>query len=341
VAMLSRLSDDDLASLYEHCLFTLYPSHYEGWGLPVTEALCHGKLPLVSDASSLPEAGGAFAEYFAAGSTPALAAAAERLILDADYRRGRERQIRAAFRPRAWSEIGLQIAGAVRRFEAVRRGVTSAEPLRAIQPMGADIGVYYPMARNQELRIWRGMVLGEMFRTGGGWWWPDDWGVWSKPGGGDLAIHVAGPHGPLRIYLRIRGPSRKTCEWRFEITSPAGVPSRGGRLGVGEWRWVAVDLPAAETGSDIAGALRAEQARELRPRTRGGDRRVTSVGLAGFFICDRDNLAQRLAFHKAALLNDFLPLTAGYANRDRSGDPLSRSGAKPEPVRGAARVTEY
>ncbi|HET9146417.1 MAG TPA: glycosyltransferase, partial [Acetobacteraceae bacterium] len=32
-------SDAELASLYRDCLFTLYPSFYEGWGLPVTESL--------------------------------------------------------------------------------------------------------------------------------------------------------------------------------------------------------------------------------------------------------------------------------------------------------------
>ncbi|MHB8283840.1 MAG: glycosyltransferase [Caulobacteraceae bacterium] len=60
VVMLSALSDAELSLLYLNCRFTLYPSNYEGWGLPVTESLCYGKVPLVSDSSSLPEAGGAF-----------------------------------------------------------------------------------------------------------------------------------------------------------------------------------------------------------------------------------------------------------------------------------------
>ncbi len=50
--MLSGISDQELSQLYDaHCLFTLYPSLYEGWGLPVTESLCYGKVPLISDFS--------------------------------------------------------------------------------------------------------------------------------------------------------------------------------------------------------------------------------------------------------------------------------------------------
>ena len=41
VTMLSGLSDAELSLLlYRSCKFTLYPSLYEGWGLPVTELLC-------------------------------------------------------------------------------------------------------------------------------------------------------------------------------------------------------------------------------------------------------------------------------------------------------------
>ena len=55
VHILHGVPDDRLAALYEHCLFTLYPSFYEGWGLPVSESLSYGKVPAISRTSSLPE----------------------------------------------------------------------------------------------------------------------------------------------------------------------------------------------------------------------------------------------------------------------------------------------
>ena len=59
---ISDATDENIAWLYEHCTFTVYPSHYEGWGLPVSESHDFGKVCLTSDRSSLPEAGEGLAE---------------------------------------------------------------------------------------------------------------------------------------------------------------------------------------------------------------------------------------------------------------------------------------
>ena len=57
VVHLADASDECVAWLYEQCAFTVYPSLYEGWGLPVSESLDFGKVCLTTDRSSLPEAG--------------------------------------------------------------------------------------------------------------------------------------------------------------------------------------------------------------------------------------------------------------------------------------------
>jgi len=48
-----RVNDDELAFLYQRCLFTIYPSLYEGWGLPVAESLRTGKFCIASSTSSV------------------------------------------------------------------------------------------------------------------------------------------------------------------------------------------------------------------------------------------------------------------------------------------------
>ena len=55
VHLLTDTDDQDLHWLYENCRFTVYPSLYEGWGLPVVESLSFGKLCLCSDRSSTKE----------------------------------------------------------------------------------------------------------------------------------------------------------------------------------------------------------------------------------------------------------------------------------------------
>jgi glycosyltransferase involved in cell wall biosynthesis len=64
VVHLANASDHDLAFLYENCDFTIFPSLYEGWGLPVGESLWMGKPCLSSNRTSLPEAGGPHVTYF-------------------------------------------------------------------------------------------------------------------------------------------------------------------------------------------------------------------------------------------------------------------------------------
>jgi glycosyltransferase involved in cell wall biosynthesis len=53
--LFNNLSDRQVKYLYEECLFTMYPSFYEGWGLPVAESFACGKACILSNVSSLPE----------------------------------------------------------------------------------------------------------------------------------------------------------------------------------------------------------------------------------------------------------------------------------------------
>jgi len=53
----------DFPSLYAGATFSLYPSEYEGFGIPILESLVSGTPAIVTKASSLPEAGGPGALY--------------------------------------------------------------------------------------------------------------------------------------------------------------------------------------------------------------------------------------------------------------------------------------
>lgn len=55
VEVIHGLNDRELVEFYASALFTVYPSIYEGWGLPVAESLFYGKPCIASRSSSMME----------------------------------------------------------------------------------------------------------------------------------------------------------------------------------------------------------------------------------------------------------------------------------------------
>ncbi|NGM86013.1 glycosyltransferase family 4 protein [Parapusillimonas sp. SGNA-6] len=89
-------SDVDLAKLYQDAAALIYPSFYEGFGLPPLEAMAHNCAVVVSNTSSIPEVVGDAGEYFDPTSVCDIAAAIERVVLSPEralalVRRGHER----------------------------------------------------------------------------------------------------------------------------------------------------------------------------------------------------------------------------------------------------------
>ncbi|MFZ3031952.1 MAG: glycosyltransferase family 1 protein [Candidatus Moraniibacteriota bacterium] len=86
VRLLDFVPVEDLPALYKNALFFVYPSFYEGFGLPVLEALSLGTPVLTSDNSSLPEVAGDAALYIDPHMIESIASGIERLLNDAALR---------------------------------------------------------------------------------------------------------------------------------------------------------------------------------------------------------------------------------------------------------------
>ncbi len=80
------IADSDLPALYSAAEFFAYPSLYEGFGLPVIEALACGTPVLTADNSCLPEAGGDGAIYVDAESVDSIAGGITRLATQPELR---------------------------------------------------------------------------------------------------------------------------------------------------------------------------------------------------------------------------------------------------------------
>lgn len=134
---LSGLTDREIAALYRTCMFSIYPSFKEGWGLPISESLAAGRPVLASGTIAMKEVGGSFADYADPHSLEDFYAAAERLIFDGVYRRSREKHIRDGYRKRSWDEFSVEIINVVARLrKAPQTRGAPQEPLDRAQIVG-------------------------------------------------------------------------------------------------------------------------------------------------------------------------------------------------------------
>lgn len=104
VVIVDAPSDRDLAFLYQRCLFTVFPSRSEGWGLPVGESAWFGKYCIASNASSIPEVCGDCIDYVDPADDAALTAAVERAITDPAYLASRT-AVLASMPMRTWKTV--------------------------------------------------------------------------------------------------------------------------------------------------------------------------------------------------------------------------------------------
>jgi glycosyltransferase involved in cell wall biosynthesis len=298
IVFLSGISDNELATLYERCLFTVYASHYEGWGLPVTESLCHGKACLTTDHSSLPEAGGKFADYYEAGSMRSFQAKQHQLIFDDAYRESRELLIQAEFKPRTWHDAlaGL-VEGVTARFQSVAVPKALAAP---IMP-----GTIYRLGQRPFAhRLDRDSAIAEMLRFDQAWYNVGTDITWSKALRARLGFHIpASVTSDLLVFLKIHAPPAQTTL----IVQLAGATLSHVNLEPDQSRFLRLDVPPDALSYFAAEQLPATlhlQVDRLTPTESpdwAGERDV-GIGVELFMACLPDDADARLAIIECSMM---------------------------------------
>jgi glycosyltransferase involved in cell wall biosynthesis len=110
--LLGRLPDADVEALYATAEALVFPSLYEGFGIPVLEAMRRGVPVVTAAVSSLPEVGGEAAVYVDdPRDAAALAAAIERALANRDRLRALGAERASAF---TWDRTAAGVAAAMR-----------------------------------------------------------------------------------------------------------------------------------------------------------------------------------------------------------------------------------
>ena len=302
VSVLSTsVSDEDLARFYEHAEFTVYPSRYEGWGLPVSESLAFGKLPVAAYNSSIPEAGRDLAAYFASDDLEDFVHVLEERALDPAARAAAEAAIEAdTTDPVTWPRVAKVLRHEVRvaNSEEARTPVIpdielGREYMLAVGQPGPDGGYadrYYAHLQDEGTTPMLGQPRGErdfevvdaaVIGTFGA---PQTWGNEIRPGR-RVDFRVRRPvDGPLVLLLSTRSmPGVAT----IEATGPGGPLHEDVYLG----SVVTLQLGDGKEGDPAQVSFSVVDAH---------DSIEGFLGIRSFVVLRADDLQAQVIAHKAA-----------------------------------------
>lgn len=87
VRYIGYVADEDLPNIYKMASIFVFPSLYEGCGLPILESMASGTPVLAANTSAIPETAGTAAEYFDPYKTEEIASSLRRVLEDEQLRK--------------------------------------------------------------------------------------------------------------------------------------------------------------------------------------------------------------------------------------------------------------
>ena len=114
IIIIDNADDNVLDAVYRNCAFAVLPSYYEGYGLPLAEALRYCVPCLTSDRGSLSEVGGNLVLRLDPNDTPGWAREISRLLRSPDELVGWTERIRTQHVPMTWDRSAQQFYSAVK-----------------------------------------------------------------------------------------------------------------------------------------------------------------------------------------------------------------------------------
>lgn len=120
VVFLDYISDEDLPNFYRKAEVFVLPSLYEGFGLPVLEAMRYGCPVITSSVSSLPEAGGDAAQYFEPEDVDDIKKSIEKVLTDRSLREKMIERGREHYKKFTWEKAAKEVLSAIEEVAGVK-----------------------------------------------------------------------------------------------------------------------------------------------------------------------------------------------------------------------------
>ena len=113
IKILTDVNDNELSWLYANAAFTIYPSLYEGWGLPISESLAQGTPCICSSSSSMPEAAQGFCDLLSPLDQPSWRRACKLYMQDTAFLAEKSLRVGKRYQPLTWREAMDTFVGSV------------------------------------------------------------------------------------------------------------------------------------------------------------------------------------------------------------------------------------
>lgn len=289
----SGVQDEELSMLFRGCMFTVFPSFVEGWGLPVGESLYFKKFCVASNAASIPEVGGNFVEYFDPHNYDEAFGAIERAIYDDYYLAERTRDIVEGFKARTWGELADTLTEAARQLASEARTRGAAERSNNAFP---------PVLEPSKLWLFEGLTTSQSipwrdkqarFALTSDWDAVEPWGAWSRQPRAALTFRVTSASKTrIKIWLLLKLPNTPRGEEIAVISGDStSILKRNTVTEHPRWVEIETDVPSDQiVVLEIA-----------RPKAFAKDEgwRQIYVGICGLGYCDDVDLEGQLIILKS------------------------------------------
>lgn len=297
--IMSSVSDAQLLQLYKNCLFTVYPSLYEGWGLPVSESLSLGKVCVASNRTSIPEVARGSALLFDPNDFDALYEIIKDLCMNEKRLKVEETKLSETFRSITWADVTQRLVNGLNKVaEAAPQSIFEVKlnteyTFRSLAYLDSNVAhgdevarhirsFSSPMLTDRPIGI-DNYIYSDLLMGGAGWYGRESWGRWSKFNTDNrLLFRISGDKNVI-VYIKITFVAKQ-----LPMNIVARVNTGASKMFYCGKNTVLLAVPAKGPVIDIELNINGE------PIKLEGDTRMLGIGYQSIMIVEQSDFEERL-----------------------------------------------